>query len=108
MKDLQVVAFGMNPLQGSFYGVEASCSSGADKIAAFQGHGYLQLRSPRSVSRSDFSLGLTFKTQANDGVLVYVLPASYVRIYAPHSDSAVDSIIELFLKIIYYHFIIIY
>ena len=84
MKDLQVVAFGMNPLQGSFYGVEASCASTADKIAAFHGHGYLQLQSSNAAKPSaESSMGFTFKTRVNDAVLLYVLPTSYVRLYPP-------------------------
>lgn len=94
MKDLQVVAFGMNPLQGSFYGVEASCQQATNKIAAFQGHGYLQLRSswpaaPASsgATKRDVSLGLSFKTQSPEGVLLYTLPIATVR--------TVDKLIDL-------------
>ena len=91
MKDLQVVAYGMNPLQGSFYGVEASCQHATNRIAAFQGHGYLQLRSPWALgagagtagsgpAKRDVSLGLSFKTTSPEGILLYTLPITAVYI----------------------------
>ena len=74
MKDLQVVAFGMNPLQGSFYGVEASCGSQTiNKIVAFSGSGYIQLRAARPTGR-DMNLGLSFKTELPEGILLFSAP----------------------------------
>jgi laminin alpha 1/2 len=74
MKDLQVVAFGMNPLQGSFYGVEASCGSQTiNKIVAFAGTGYIQLRAARPTGR-DMNFGLSFKTEMPEGILFFSAP----------------------------------
>ena len=74
MKDLQVVAFGMNPLQGSFYGVEASCGSQTiNKIVAFSGSGYIQLRAARPTGR-DMNFGLSFKTELPEGILLFSAP----------------------------------
>ena len=78
MKDLQVVAFGMNPLQGSFYGVEASCSSQAmNKIVAFAGSGFLQLRAAKP--GRDLNLGLSFKTESPEGILLFAAPVPTVN-----------------------------
>ncbi len=78
MKDLQVVAFGMNPLQGSFYGVEASCgSTTVNKIVAFAGSGFIQLRASRP--GRDLNLGLSFKTEAAEGILLFSAPVPAVR-----------------------------
>lgn len=78
MKDLQVVAFGLNPLQGSFYGVEASCSSQAiNKIAAFTGQGgYIQLKASRPAR--DVSLSFSFKTTSPEGILFFSIPVPAV------------------------------
>ena len=77
IKDLQVVAFGMNPLQGSFYGVEASCSLQAiNKIAAFAGQGFIQLAATRPAK--DLTLGLSFKTTAPEGILLFSAPVPSV------------------------------
>lgn len=73
MKDIQVVAFGMNPLQGSYYGVEASCTSQVvNKISAFTGNGYIQLKAPRP--GRDLSVSLSFKTEASEGILLFSAP----------------------------------
>ena len=79
MKDLQVVAFGMNPLQGSFYGVEASCGSqNVNKIVAFAGSGFIQLRASRP--GRDLNLGLSFKTESPEGILLFSAPTPSVNI----------------------------
>lgn len=80
MKDLQVVSFGLNPLQGSYYGVEASCSSQAiSKIAAFTGQGaFIQLRTARSAR--DLNLSFSFKTTSPEGILYFSAPIPTVRI----------------------------
>lgn len=80
IQDLQVVAFGMNPLQGSFFGVEASCSETVDKIVAFQGQGYLQLRTQSP--KKDFNMGFSFKTKATEGILFYAVPIPSVSLLA--------------------------
>lgn len=77
MKDIQVVAFGMNPLQGSYYGVEASCSSQTvNKISAFTGNGYIQLKAPRP--GRDLTVSLSFKTESPEGILLFSAPLPVV------------------------------
>ena len=66
------MAIGINPLQGSYYGVEASCSDNRNKIVAIPGHGYVQLRSPSP--KKDFNMGFSFKTKSSDGILLYTFP----------------------------------
>ena len=70
IRDLQVVAFGLNPLQGSFYGVEASCSDVRHKIVALPGQGFLQLQVP--TPKKDMNMALSFKTKAADGILLFM------------------------------------
>jgi hypothetical protein len=68
----------MNPLQGSYYGVEASCS-GINKLAAFSGAegSFIQLKAPTtSNSRRDLSLALGFKTSASDGSILMLMTPS--------------------------------
>ena len=78
ISDLQVVAYGMNPLQGAYYGVEASCS-GINKLAAFSGAegSFIQLKAPTTSNlRRDLSLALGFKTSASDGSILMLMTPS--------------------------------
>ena len=77
IKELQVVASSMNPLQGSFYGVEASCGADVERVVALAGAGFVQLRAPSA--KKDFSVAFGFKTRSNDALLLYTHPVVQVQ-----------------------------
>ena len=106
INDLQVVAYGMNPLQGSYYGVEASCS-GINKLASFSGAdgSFIQLKAPGGgggggATRRDLNLAIGFKTSATSsagvagGILFLLTPSSVPPSHPPVTNNNNNNALE--------------
>ncbi|XP_049762590.1 laminin subunit alpha-1 [Schistocerca cancellata] len=72
MSGIQVVNEGINPLQGKFYGVEASCSLSL-RVVSFEGNGYLELPSHTLKRKSSFEF--VFRSLQNDALLMLTTSA---------------------------------
>ncbi|XP_065577471.1 laminin subunit alpha lam-3-like isoform X2 [Artemia franciscana] len=67
LKDIQVIATGINPLQGSNYDVQGSCLEEPERFVGFDGRGFLQL--PALSIKKDFSLSINFRTLLPDAFI---------------------------------------